>query len=52
MMTPRRRADGIGPAGDEGATLAHSTNEVGVIAGAGTMSLEMLEQGSLGSTRW
>jgi threonine dehydratase len=29
---------------DEGATLAHSTNDRRVIAGAGTMSLAMLEQ--------
>lgn len=29
---------------EEGATLAHSTNDRQVIAGAGTMSLEMLEQ--------
>lgn len=29
---------------EEGATLAHSTNDREVIAGAGTMSLEMLEQ--------
>lgn len=29
---------------DEGATIAHSTNDRQVIAGAGTMSLEMLEQ--------
>lgn len=29
---------------DEGATIAHSTNDPRVIAGAGTMSLEMLEQ--------
>ena len=29
---------------EEGATLAHSTNDPRVIAGAGTMSLEMLEQ--------
>ncbi|HSA57084.1 MAG TPA: threonine/serine dehydratase [Gemmatimonadaceae bacterium] len=29
---------------DEGATVAHSTNDPQVIAGAGTMSLEMVEQ--------
>jgi threonine dehydratase len=29
---------------EEGATLAHSTNDRNVIAGAGTMSLEMIEQ--------
>lgn len=29
---------------DEGATMAHSTNNAQVIAGAGTMSLEMVEQ--------
>ena len=29
---------------DEGATMAHSTNDPRVVAGAGTLSLEMLEQ--------
>lgn len=29
---------------DEGATMAHSTNDREVVAGAGTMSLEMIEQ--------
>lgn len=31
---------------EEGATVAHSTNDRRIIAGAGTMSLEMLEQDS------
>jgi threonine dehydratase len=35
---------------EEGATLAHSTNNPQVIAGAGTLSLS--DRAGAGSTRW